>query len=123
MLPTPYDQQHFGRTYLNPQRSSSFESPNQREYQQLHGEDRGFDGNVEWNGSRRRSSEGGGDLDDGGAADQGFGEPRPTPAPLKKSSTVNRSAMACLLCRKQKVSFQSACARPLCLLRLEFGVG
>lgn len=102
MLPTPYDQQHYGRTYLNPQRSSPFESPNQREYQQLNGEDRSFDDNAEWNGSQRRSSEGGGEVDDGAAEQR---EVRATPAPLKKWSTVNRSAMACMLCRKQKVRF------------------
>ena len=120
MLPTPYDQQHYGRTYLNPQRSSSFESPNQLEYQQLHGEERSFEGNAEWNGSQRRSSEGGGDFDEG-AAEQG--EHRPTPAPLKKSSTVNRSAVACMLCRKQKVRYLLL-TRRACLeaARLRFDV-
>ena len=112
MLPTPYEQpQQYGRTYLNsgqPPSAPFTDSPGPADFQQLGGEPRPFDESssaADWSGSatRRNSLGGVGDGEDGA----GEGEHR-AGLPIKKASTVNRSAMACTLCRKQKVGLNGA---------------
>lgn len=97
MLPTPFpyeSHQQVGRNSnpFHPQ-TAAFELPGQTDYQP-------DDRTGEWSGSAtRRSSTGDGEDGAGEGADSR------NAVPVKKLSTVNRSAMACMLCRKQKVSF------------------